>query len=526
MFRQERKLCVPIFGGILFGLMTVVTVTPGYAEDLPAKGTFRGVYRVNRAGVGRFDIFVISSELKTRMAPYEGKYIELEIVKGTQPTAADFVIVYQIGKVTKLPDPPLKLKVDAIHSAAKSPEKINVVYSMNNVGKNDITVDANHLNLRVLSLTQARPNDASDNFYRSGYTHEQLNFHGLVVQPWNFISPMQPGKSTHYYTRQILLRPGESAPFVLHDLELEPGRYELTVAGTYYPSPKEIIPVIASQSFDFPMLKPNEIPAPLLDSAAVEVVNDDEWFVVTGRLIRNSESKASLFAKSYRDHYQVPGLIQLYSETEALVPAILREEYPDSSWRRIEIDDEGLPFEFRVRQADLFSRTRVAKIVFWTVTEAGIERLTLADNLPERVQQPLPPWGEEVRGCRLRIQLAREIYKSEEQIRFFYQVKSNGEFADVYSAGQGNVQSHIVVTIDGKKARLRSHSGVGDGINEFPIQGEIKLKSGDILTSGKHSLQFSLRGVPGIFTNTRGEEFRKFDATMVSNVVDFDVLPE
>ena len=88
----------------------------GLAEILPTKGTFRGIYEVNRAGVGRLNFFIFSQSLKDRMAPYENKYIEIEILKAQQLMNPGDVVVEQFGNVTRLPDPPLELRLKAVPS--------------------------------------------------------------------------------------------------------------------------------------------------------------------------------------------------------------------------------------------------------------------------------------------------------------------------------------------------------------------------------------------------------------------------
>ena len=64
MINRDRKLMASGLGGILLGLLIVFHGIPGYAEILPTKGMFRGIYQVNRAGVGRFSFFIISKTLK------------------------------------------------------------------------------------------------------------------------------------------------------------------------------------------------------------------------------------------------------------------------------------------------------------------------------------------------------------------------------------------------------------------------------------------------------------------------------
>ena len=149
MSHGNRKLIVLGRWAILLGLLIVAVGTSGYAETLPTKGTFRGVYHVNRAGVGRFKFFIISKALKKQMDPYEGKYIELEVLKARQPINPGPAIVDEVGKVTRLPDPPLALKLQAVTPATEAGKPIDVLYSLENIGKKDVTINANDLQIGV-----------------------------------------------------------------------------------------------------------------------------------------------------------------------------------------------------------------------------------------------------------------------------------------------------------------------------------------------------------------------------------------
>lgn len=527
MFHQEQRLIRSGLAAILLSLLVVFHGIPGHAEILPTRGTFRGVYHVNRAGVGRFTFFIISKALKGQMAPYEGKYVEVEILKARQRIRSGPVIVDQIGKVTRLFDPSLKLKLQAVFPGTGGGKTIDVIYSLINVGKKDITINANDLQIGVRCYSQSENDEAQDDFFQTGYTRRQLSFRGSLLQRWNFISPMCPGERTHFNTGKVLLRPGETAPFVLHGLDLKPGQYELAVTAVFYPTPTkdEGVPVIAAQSLDVPLPQHKRIQDKLLD-AQVQVTHDDEWLVVDGRILGKPEAGVSLFTLSDRGQHFLPGLVQLYSSSGDLLPARLDWRRPDGPWRPIQVDREGLPFKFRVRHADRFSREKIAKIGFWTVTDRGIEKLTLADALPEPPQRPLPPWGKTVQGCRLRVQMSGESFRAGETIRFFFQAESDGKKADMVWIDEGNWESHVVVTVDGKKARLGT-TGISDGhVNHFPFQGEISLASVYKVLPGKHRLQLSVRGDPGTYTNLRGEKFRKFRGTLVSIVVEFEVQRE
>ena len=524
MFHQEQRLIRSGLAAILLSLLVVFHGIPGHAEILPTHGTFRGLYHVNRAGVGRFIFFIISKALKGQMAPYDGKYVEVEILKARQPFNPGPAIVDKIGKVTRLPDPPLTLQLQTVFPGARGGKTIDVIYSLTNVGKKDTTINANDLQIGVRRYSRSENDEAQDDFFQTGYTRRQLGFGGSLSQRWNFIFPPAPGKSTHFNTGMVLLRPGETAPFVLHGMDFKPGQYELAFMGAFRRTKNDLVPVMAVQSLDVPLPQHKRIRDELLD-ARVQVTHDREWLIVDGRIFGKPEAGVALFTLPDGARHFLPGLLQCYSSSGDRISARLDWQQPNGPWRRILVDREGVPFKFRVRRTYHFSRKRIAKIGFWTVTDRGIEKLTLADGLPKLPQRPLPPWGKTEQGCRLRVQMAGESFRAREPVRFFFQAESNDKNADIVWIDRGNRESHVVVTVDGKKAR--TVTGISDGIvYSFPFQREIKLSSVYKVLPGKHRLQLSVRGDPGTYTNLFGRKSRKFGGTLVSNVVEFEVQRE
>lgn len=507
---------------IVLALFVVMKGMAVDAEILPTQGTFRGIYHVNRAGVGRFSFFIIREVLKDQMAPYEGKYIELEVLKARQPINPGPAIVDRIGKVTRLPDPPMGITLRASSPAKDGGNTIDLICAIENVSEAEVIFNAGDLQVGVRGYSQPMQDDGPDQIFQTGYTRRQLSFGGPLPQPWNFISPMNPGERTHFYTGEVLLRPGEAAPFVVHGVELPPGQHEMTAIAAFNRSRDERVPVMAAQALEIPLAEREETPGGLLEARA-QVTYEDEWLAVEGHILGKSDAGVPFFTIPDGQYHFLPGLIQLYSGTGELLPARLDWRKPDGPWKQTRVDREGLPFRFRVRYSDHFSGTSIKGIGLWTITQRGVEKLTLADHLPEVPHPPLPPWGQTVRGCRLRIRMPRESLDAGEKIRFFFQADSDREEADMVWINEGSFESHVVVTVDGKKARIGT-TQISDGhVNFFPFQGEISLASVYKVPPGEHTLQLSVRGDPGTYKNLRGEEFRKFKGRLLSNVVEFEV---
>jgi hypothetical protein len=399
------------------------------------------------------------------------------------------------------------------------------MYELANTGRVDAVVNANDLQVGVYGYPQPLVSEEVDFVFGSGYTRRQLSFGGTLLQRWNFLSPMEPGESTHFYTGPVRLRPGESAPFVLHSVALAPGEYELAAAGAYYPNRDERVPLLVGEPLDIPL--PNQgVKTNMTLRCEASVQLDDEWFVFKGRLLPCGSDTAFIFARPEHGMSLLPGLVQLRSPSSAVLAARLDWHEPDPPWVLTQVGVNGLPFTFRVRQADRFSREPIATMTLWTVTSNGIEKLLLADSLPVPGLPPLPPWGETRDGCRLRLALPREVFSSNERIRFFFQAESDGTQADMVWMDKGHFPTHVVASVDGSSLPI-GETGISDEhVNLFPFQGEIKLASLHKVQPGRHTLQLSIRGDPGTYTNLRGEKFRKFNGKIVSNMVQFEVSGE
>jgi hypothetical protein len=326
---------------------------------------------------------------------------------------------------------------------------------------------------------------------------------------------MKPGRATAYYTGHVLLRAGERAPFVWHGLTLAPGQYELVASAGLPPGT-----VMSSMPLDVPVAGAEHRN---LLKAETRVTREDEWFVVEGRLLPAAEGAVQIFTRPDGNRHFLPGLFQFWSREGALLGFQLDWTEQDGPWRRAQVGAEGLPFRFRVRHTDFFTTEVPARITLWTVMEDGIEKLVLADALPESRAVELPPWGEQVRGCRLRIRTPKTAFRAAEAVRFFFQADSDGKKADMLWMDKGHFKSHVVAAIDGQQA-LIFMTGISDETaHRFPFQGEIVLSTLHGVAPGRHTLQLSVTGDSGSYTNLAGKKFRKFRGTLVSNVVEFEV---
>lgn len=514
-FRSRARGSIAIV--VVATALLAVAIANG--EILPTEGTFRGIYHQNRAGVGHFKFFILSVELTKQLAPFNGKYIELEVLDGIQPINPGPAFITKIGRITELPPPPLQVDVKTISPGSGGPETFDVVYSFTNTGQTEIVLDANDVAIGLEGYKDIERPDEVDRFYGGGYTRKQRAYGGMKVQPWNWIHPMSPGVRTHFYTRRIKLPPGELAPFVWHSVEASAGEHEVVVSA-WLPSGKdERIPISLRKSVNLPLKRTDPAKGHAL-TVHTKVARDAEWLTIEGRLSNETEMEKHIFVQPDREWFFLPGLVQLEGADAKPLSIDLDWTEPYSGpWVRKAIEKEGLPFRFRVRQSDHFKISKEKCLRFWTLTDEGIEKLTLADDLPAPPAIPETPWGKVDNGCRLRIRMAKVRFADDEQPRFFFEVDTDRTTADILWINRGD--SNILV--DGKPAKLYTTQLIDSHVLGLPRQGEVKFAQNHGLTEGKHNLKVTVQGRGGEYANLNDDKFRKFDGTLISNEVEFSM---
>jgi hypothetical protein len=522
-----RRYAATVFGAIFLLILSPIV----RGSILPKSGTFRDVYHVNRAGVGEFHSFIIPEALQKQLVGFENKWIEMEVPEIYQPINPGPGIIKKIGRVTVLPGAPLEARFQVEKPTGANEGMIDVICRLRNSSDREITIDPRTYQLALSTYDPSQQDDAPDDFFQSGYTRRQLNFRQTESRRFGA------------YSRSILLRPGEEVPLAQRGLLLKPGSYEMVAKFAYEPPGHPAVPMTFSQPLDIPLAgAPAARPTTL--EAKARASRDGDWIVVEGKIFGTPGREAAMFTIPEGDRHFLNGSIRLYSDAGLLLPIEDDWQSPNGSWNRAKIstsvnsneiwqsaeglwqrtraDHEGIGFRFRVRHENFFSSARIARIGFQTVTDGGTENITLVDGLASTLSQPLPPWGTPAGGCRLRIRMAKESFKTGEAIRVFYQAESDGKEADVIWVNNGNFKSHIVITVDGKQAPI-GLTRLSDGlIYNFPLLGEITIHTFNDIPPGKHKLCLSLKGDPGIYTNLRDEKFRRFNGTLLSNEVELN----
>jgi len=487
------------------------------AEILPTEGTFRGIYYQNRAGVGHFKFFIVSGEQTKQLAPYNGKYIELEVVSGIQPVNPGPAFIKKIGRVTELPPPPLQVDVKTVCPGSSGPGTFDIVYSFKNGGRSELILDVDRVGIGLEGYRDVARPDEVDKAFGRNLTNKQYTYGGQRNQPWNLIHPMSPGKSTHFYTKRIKLLPGEAVPFVWHGINESPGEHEVVVSAALPSGGDEPIPVMFRKALDLPL---ERIPVQRSDlTIHAKAARDAEWLTIEGRLCNETEGEKSIFAQPDGDQLFLPGLVQLEGPDGKLLSIDLDWEEPYTGWTRKYIAREGTAFRFRVRQSNHFHMAKESRLCLWTVTDDGLEKLTVADDLPAPPIVRDVPWGKAENGCRLRIRMAKDHFAIGEQPRFFVEIESDGTSADILWINGGDSK----ILVDGEPAKLYTTALVHDHVLGFPRQGEIKLAHNHGLAEGKHNLTVEVQGRGGEYTNLTNRKFRKFEGKLISNAVEFSL---
>lgn len=99
-------------------------------------GTFKGFYHKYRDGQARFEGFIVPEKFQAQFAPHEGKYIEVEVKKATsQWGRGRGGTIEELGKITVLPQAPVKLHVELHSPVAGRAFTVDVFTTVENTGK-------------------------------------------------------------------------------------------------------------------------------------------------------------------------------------------------------------------------------------------------------------------------------------------------------------------------------------------------------------------------------------------------------
>lgn len=534
-------------------------------KDTPAnvrpKSITRAVYHENLAGVGPLDSYIIPAHLKSRFAEFEGKSVEVVTPNLDWTEWANGPIVLQeIDDVRALPPPPVAVDV-TVQRTVDDEQSVEVLFSFKNISDGPVTIDAHNVQLGFLGyrtdLSQ-RSLDEGWSFHSkgTGYTATQILYGGIPSGPFEGFGGTQftdyflsirhemirmlgsriPSRDHAALGGKFQLLPEESVPFWSRETVAKPGRHELAVRYAHYvPETRTSLPIRAWKTVEVPVPKTSSPPeslsihATVTSELAVQHGIHGDWSLlqtIEGRLVNETDHPRHIFTKKFStegleewraealaaEGYCLPGEVQLYHENGQLSTARVEWSEPDAECKRQTIDAKGIPFRFRVWDANWSRLSRVAKIEFWTITDVGLEKLTVAKDIPF-VDFPEPEWGPTVEGIRCRIRPLREHYSAREEIRFGFEVESDHNKAVM-------LHPHVDLSCDGK--RVPWFNDKTDWT--FPYRIRLPLRDEFKIGPGRHKLQVTVRGGFGMSTDPKVRAFPTFEGTLVSNELEIEVI--
>ena len=514
MNRRRLSLLPVLLAGLLLA-------APARTEIIPDRGTFRGVFHINRAGVAQFAGYIVPPDLAEALKKYDGKYIELPILRAKQLRNPGRSVVEKIGQPKELPQPPLRADIALRNPGSAGPGTFDLIVSFRNTGKRPINLDLNNVSVGILSYHDVGEPAAQSDLV-PGYTRAQMAFGGTPAQPWHFFKGLEPGSPTHFFSGVVRLGANDAVPFVFQHKHLPKGQYEVQALAHYVRPDKKHESVMGWKNLDFP-LEQSKQPPPALPKAEATVTRDDEWLSVSGRLFHRGKQPPTLWTRGKPDNAFFTGVVQAFDAEGKQVPASLEWNDPRGPWERRWLDREGLNFRFRLRPEDRFEAPPIRRIALWTVTEAGAVRVEIAKDIPAPKARPLPAWGERVKGVRCRIQTPRDRFKAGEPVRVFFQAESDRSASDILWLNKGKAATQLRLEIDGQPAPISLTAISEEIIHPFPFQGQFTTGPELRLKPGKHTLRIRVTGDGTAPGNANVQPLRKFDGTMVSNEVTFEV---
>ena len=405
--------------------------TQGNTANVKPKSITRAVYHENLAGVGRLDDYIIPAHLKPRFDRFEGQYVEVETPDlGWTEWANCPIVLQDIDAIRPLPPPPVEIDVNVQRSSADE-QSVDVVFSLTNTSNAPVTIATNYVQIGFLDYRADRANrnldeNSSDISKEHGYSVRQILYGGTPSSPFDGFTGMQfqnyldgirrelcgadgypvSMRSDPYCGSKFLLLPKESVPYFWRASVAKTGPRELAIRYSHYvPETRSYIPIRAWKTIDVPLPRDQSFPTPLTICATVttELATfgcQGDWekrHQIEGRLFNDTGLSRLIFAKGEAHAATgicLPGEVLLYGENGELVARGVDWHVPDGPCTRRTIGPEGIPFRFQVWQAaNTKGPPPIDRIEFWTITDAGLEKLIVAKDIPF-VEFPEPAWGQ------------------------------------------------------------------------------------------------------------------------------------
>ena len=482
---SARGIALGLIAGLGFLLLPQATL----AEELPRSGTFKGIYHKYRNGQSHFLFFVVPKEFQPQFDPHDGKYIEVEVIKATAGWRQGGIIE-ELGKITVLPQPTVKIYIELHPPVAGAAGTVDVFTLIENTGKDPLTLSHG-------PPISGRPGTG-----------------GPTIGTY-LCGDSSGGGST--------LAQGQKLPSVALGWGVGPG-------------PSEI-----EMSFDTPMgparawlnvdvdksgkVTPLSSPKSRLRVTGQVVRQEQEEMYVVARIANEDDTRRTIYvARRNTSAWQcVPGRIQAFDEHGKGI-GISSGPYGEGEWKQLEIPANGMEFRFGLHHDDRFEMRSIRLLVIYLLTDSGFERFEIPIREDLTVPTALPEFGPAVDGHKIRIRMAKSQFGRGDVVRWFLQGVDEKGRRDMFWVDKGHLARAVMILIDGKPVVDDRNHGISEEIvHMFPFQVIMSAVPSTDWKPGTHTVEVTLDGQSGTYTNLNGVQWRKFATPMRSNKCTFDV---
>ena len=479
--------------GLIVGLGFLLLPQGAQAEILPTSGTFKGFYHKYRDGQALFLFFVVPKKFQPQFDPHDGKYIEVEVIKAAlQWGRGRGGTIEELGKITVLPQAPVKIHVELHLPIAGRPFTVDVFTVVENTGKQPLTI--------------ARPMISGPNIgeFLCGYSDG-----GTMLAPGQKVPGIAMGWA--------LGRPG-------------PGEIETSVDTPLGPAKAWINVDVEKDGQIGPLAKVDS----RLTVTAKIVRHEQEYMYFLGKIASAGDAARTTYTVNRQTHNVIsnledstlwlPSRMQAFDAKGKEVSVWTGPCAQTGGWIERRIPAEGLDFNFRLRREDLFAELPIRQVVLHILTDRGLERFEIPVKDDPTIAAVLPEFGPVVGGHKIRIRMAKDQFRRDEVVRWYLQGVDEKGRNDMLWVDKGQLATSVKILIDGKPVvDDRNHGISEEHVHMFPFQVIMSVVPPAEWKPGTHTVEVILEGQSGTYTNLNGVQWRKFDKAMRSSKCTFEV---
>jgi hypothetical protein len=235
----QRFVC-PAVRLVAVALVSIATCTGEsvWAEDLPRKGTFEGIYRQDRWGVSGFSFYLVAPELHAQLKPYSNKRIRLEVLEARQYVNPGDAIVHKIGKVTELDNSQVvpDLRVHAANSPGDNKLlDVELKFLVSNESDRSLDLSLQDVHVGIRRRDPRLPKDVRPTEF-ANYQMWQLKLESISTGTFN--NHLSESIGSFENGHHVRIAPKEAFPIVVN-CRLDVGEYEFSITGRPFASLKE-----------------------------------------------------------------------------------------------------------------------------------------------------------------------------------------------------------------------------------------------------------------------------------------------